>query len=92
MKKFLGIIFLCLLWSNVGVAAEELNKNCIRKGTTIFNKEVKPHVTKNFVTVMYFGCKSMASWYWHRGKEKDLETSHEVAYKKCLKGASEYKI
>jgi len=92
MKKFLGIIFLCLLWSNVGVAAEELNKNCIRKGTTIFNKEVKPHVTKNFVTVMYFGCKSMASWYWHRGKEKDLDTSHQVAYKKCLKGASEYKI
>ena len=53
MKKFLGIIFLCLLWSNVGVAAEELNKNCIRKGTTIFNKEVKPHVTKNFVNYTY---------------------------------------
>jgi len=95
MKKLLGIVVLGLLWCNVGIAsanAEELNKNCIRKGTTIFNKEVKPHVTKNFVTVMYFGCKSMASWYWHRGREKDLDTSHQVAYKKCLKGASEYKI
>jgi len=84
-----------MLWSNVGFAAEnaeELNKNCIKKGTTIFNKEVKQLVKKNFVTVMYFGCKSMASWYWHQSTEKDLDTSHQVAYRKCLKGASEYKI
>jgi len=71
---------------------EELNKNCIRKGTTIFNKKVKQLVKKNFVTVMYFGCKSMGSWYWHQSTEKDLDTSREVAHKKCLKGASEHKI
>ena len=94
MKKFLGFIFLCLLWSNVGVAAEELNKNCIKKGTTIFNKEVKQLVNKNFVTVMYFGCKSMSSWYANTRQsiEKDLDTSHEIPYKECLKGASERKI
>ena len=71
---------------------EELNKNCIRKGTTEFNKKVKQLVKKNFVTVMYFGCKSMGSWYWHQSTEEDLDTSREVAYKKCLKGASEHKI
>ena len=95
MKKLLGIIVLGLLWCNVGIAAEnaeELNKNCIRQGTTEFNKKVKQRVKKNFVTVMYFGCKSMASWYWYEETSKDLDTSHQVAYKKCLKGASEYKI
>ena len=71
---------------------EELNKNCIRKGTTEFNKKVKQLVKKNFVTVMYFGCKSMSSWYWHQSTEEDLDTSREVAYKKCLKGASKHKI
>ena len=84
-----------LLWCNVGIAAEnaeELNKNCIRQGTTEFNKKVKQRVKKNFVTVMYFGCKSMASWHWNEETRKDLDTSHQVAYKKCLKGASEYKI
>jgi len=95
MKKLLGILVLGLLWCNVGFAAEnaeELNKNCIKKGTTEFNKKVKQRVKKNFVTVMYFGCKSMASWYWYEETSKDLDTSHQVAYKKCLKGASEYKI
>ena len=95
MKKLLGIVVLSFLWCNVGIAAEnaeELNKNCIRKGTTEFNKKVKQRVKKNFVTVMYFGCKSMASWYWYEETSKDLDTSHQVAYKKCLKGASEYKI
>ena len=95
MKKLLGILVLGLLWCNVGIAAEnaeELNKNCIRQGTTEFNKKVKQRVKKNFVTVMYFGCKSMASWYWYEETSKDLDTSHQVAYKKCLKGASEYKI
>jgi hypothetical protein len=95
MKKLLGILVLGLLWCNVGIAAEnaeELNKNCIRQGTTEFNKKVKQRVKKNFVTVMYFGCKSTASWYWYEETSKDLDTSHQVAYKKCLKGASEYKI
>jgi len=95
MKKLLGIVVLSFLWCNVGIAAEnaeELNKNCIRKGTTEFNKKVKQRVKKNFVTVMYFGCKSMASWHWNEETSKDLDTSHQVAYKKCLKGASEYKI
>ena len=95
MKKLLGIVVLSFLWCNVGIAAEnaeELNKNCIRKGTTEFNKKVKQRVKKNFVTVMYFGCKSTASWYWYEETSKDLDTSHQVAYKKCLKGASEYKI
>ena len=95
MKKLLGIVVLGLLWCNVGIAAEnaeELNKNCIKQGTTEFNKKVKQRVKKNFVTVMYFGCKSMASWYWYEETSKDLDTSHQVAYKKCLKGASEYKI
>ena len=95
MKKLLVILVLSFLWCNVGIAtenAEELNKNCIRKGTTEFNKKVKQRVKKNFVTVMYFGCKSMASWHWNEETSKDLDTSHQVAYKKCLKGASEYKI
>ena len=72
--------------------ADELNKNCIRKGTTEFNKKIKQLVKKNFVTVMYFGCKSMGSWYWAENTGKDLDTNHRTAYKKCLKGASEYKI
>ena len=95
MKKLLGIVVLGLLWCNVGIAAEnaeELNKNCIKQGTTEFNKKVKQRVKKNFVTVMYFGCKSMATWIWYEETSKDLDTSHQVAYKKCLKGASEYKI
>ena len=95
MKKILGILVLGLLWCNVGIAAEnaeELNKNCIKQGTTEFNKKVKQRVKKNFVTVMYFGCKSMATWIWYEETSKDLDTSHQVAYKKCLKGASEYKI
>tara|TARA_B110000261_G_C13027371_1_gene334753 strand:+ start:16 stop:1179 length:1164 start_codon:yes stop_codon:yes gene_type:complete len=95
MKKILGIVVLGLLWCNVGIAAEnaeELNKNCIKQGTTEFNKKVKQRVKKNFVTVMYFGCKSMATWIWYEETSKDLDTSHQVAYKKCLKGASEYKI
>jgi len=95
VKKLLGIVVLGLLWCNVGIAsanAEELNKNCIRKGTTEFNKKVKQNIKKNFVTVMYFGCKSMGSWYWAENTGKDLDTNHRKAYKNCLKGASELKI
>ena len=95
MKKLLWIVVLGLFFCNFGIFsanADELYGDCIRKGTTEFNDKVKPHVKKNYVTVMYFGCKSSSSWYWTYERGKDLNAIHQLAHKKCLKGASEYKI
>ena len=97
MKKLLGIVFLGLLWCNVGIAsanAEELNKNCIRKGTLEFNKTVKQRIKKNFVTVMYFGCKSYGTWGlgWGEETSKDLDRAHSMAKKNCLNEASKRNI
>ena len=97
MKKLLGIVFLGLLWCNVGITsanAEELNKNCIRKGTLEFNKTVKQRIKKNFVTVMYFGCKSYGTWGlgWGEETSKDLDRAHSMAKKNCLKEASKRNI
>ena len=94
-SKLFWILVLGLFWCNFGIFsanAEELNKNCVRKGTTEFNNKVKQHVKKDFVTVMYFACKSSSSWSWRYETGKDLDAIRQVTYKKCLKGASEYKI
>ena len=72
--------------------AEELNKNCTRKGTLEFNKTVKQRIKKNFVTVMYFGCKSYSTWGWGEATNKDLDRAHVIAKKNCLKEASKRKI
>ena len=95
MKKLLGIVILGLFFCNFGIFsanADELYGDCIRKGTTEFNDKVKQHVKKNSVTVMYFGCKNGFSWHWRYERGQDLDAIHQLAYKKCLKGASEYKI
>jgi len=93
--KIFWIVVLGLFFCNFGIFsanADELYGDCIRKGTTEFNDKVKPHVKKNYVTVMYFGCKSSSSWYWAYERGKDLDAIHQLAHKKCLKGASEYKV
>ena len=95
MNKLLGIVVLGLFFCNFGIFsanADELYGDCIRKGTTEFNDKVKQHVRKDFVTVMYFACKSSSSWSWRYETGKDLDAIRQLAYKKCLKGAAEYKI
>ncbi|MDA9767882.1 hypothetical protein N9C71_01695 [Candidatus Pelagibacter sp.] len=95
MNKLLGIVVLGLFFCNFGIFsanADELYGDCIRKGTTEFNDKVKQHVKKNSVTVMYFACKSSSSWHWRYETGQDLDAIRQLAYKKCLKGASEYKI
>ena len=95
MNKLLGIVVLGLIFCNFGIFsanADELYGDCIRKGTTEFNDKVKQHVKKNSVTVMYFACKSSSSWHWRYETGQDLDAIHQLAYKKCLKGAAEYKI
>ena len=95
MKKLLGIVVLGLFFCNFGIFstnADELYGDCIRKGTTEFNDKVKQNVKKNSVTVMYFACKSSSSWHWRYERGQDLDAIRQLAHKKCLKGASEYKI
>jgi len=72
--------------------AEELNKNCIKMGTTKFNERIKPAAKtrekKNQAYVMYFGCIDMNNWYWQTGIEDDLDKAKEIAHSKCVsKGA-----
>ena len=95
MKKLLWIVVLGLFFCNFGIFsanADELYGDCIRKGTTEFNYKVKQHVKKNSVTVMYFACTSSSNWFWSYERGKDLDAIHQLSHKKCLKGASEYKI
>ena len=71
---------------------EELNKNCIKMGTTKFNEKIKPATktreNKNQAFVMYFGCIDMNNWYWHTGIEDDLDKAKEKAHSMCVsKGA-----
>ena len=86
---------LSLFWCNFGIFsanADELYGDCIRKGTTEFNDKVKQHVKKNHVTVMYFACTSSSNWTWRYERGQDFDAIRQLAHKKCLKGASEYKI
>ena len=95
MKKFLGIVVLGLFFCNFGIFsanADELYGDCIRKGTTEFNDKVKQHVKKNSVTVMYFACTSSSNWTWRYERGQDFDAIRQLAYKRCLKEASKYKI
>ena len=62
MKKFLGIIFLCLLWSNVGIAAEKepgTDKKClyVYERENVFERKFLPKVNKGKgVFITYVGC------------------------------------
>jgi hypothetical protein len=66
--------------------AAALTESCIRKGTKIFTKEVKPFADKNkkSAVVMYFGCKSSATWGYQSWREDDLNKAKEKALIKCL--------
>jgi len=66
--------------------ATPLTESCIRKGTKIFTKEVKPFADKNkkSAVVMYFGCKSSATWGYQSWRADDLNKAKEKALIKCL--------
>jgi len=45
------------------------------------------------VTTMYFGCnKSVTEWDWYFSREVNVNTSHQKAYKRCVKSAAQYQI
>ena len=94
-SKIFWILVLSLFWCNFGIFsanADELYGDCIRKGTTEFNDKVKQHVKKNSVTVMYFACTSSSNWTWRYERGQDFDAIRQLAYKRCLKEASKYKI
>ena len=98
MKKLLGIIVLSLLLSGNAYAEEikELNDNCVKKGTSVFNKDIKKFTktkeNKKKAYLMYFGCKSSLTWVWQSSVKNDFNIANKEAYSGCLKRASEYKI
>jgi len=98
MKKLLGILVLGLLLSGNAYAEEikELNDNCVKKGTSVFNKDIKKFTktkeNKKKAYLMYFGCKSSLTWVWQTAVKNDFNIANEKAYSGCLKGASEYGI
>ena len=55
--------------------AKPLTESCIRRGTILFTKEVKPYAekNKNNAVFMYLGCKSSATWgySWEGGDDLD---------------------
>tara|TARA_B100001057_G_scaffold86054_1_gene81929 strand:- start:649 stop:1818 length:1170 start_codon:yes stop_codon:yes gene_type:complete len=94
-SKIFWIFVLSLFWCNFGIIstnADELYGGCIKKGTSEFNNKVKQHVKINFVTVMYFACTSSSNWSWRYERGQDFDAIRQLAYKKCLKGASKYNI
>ena len=66
------------------VNAEKLNQNCIRKGTTEFNKNIKPYVKKKFALLMYFHCKGEHDWHWSAGYDADYDKANEEGYNNCF--------
>ena len=91
MKKILGILFIGLLWCNVGIAGEKepgKDSKCLKIGMKEFNGEVKQNLNENEPLVFYVGCKDSASatWWW---KGAGLDGNHKGAYKKCLGRAKE---
>jgi hypothetical protein len=66
--------------------AAPLNKSCIRRGTMLFTKEVKPYAekNKNSAVVMYFGCKSYETWGYQSERDDVFDESKKRAFTKCL--------
>ena len=90
MKKFLGILFLCLLWSNISIAAERepgTDKKCFYQfeKAKVFEKKFLPKVNKDQgVFVTYVGCnKYYDDWSWDYSTHADIDVAHEKAYYGC---------
>ena len=99
MKKFLGILFLCLLWSNVGISAERepgTDKKCLHvfEREKVFERKFLPKVNKDKgVFVTYIGCnKYYDDWSWDYSFDQDIDAAHKKAYDGCLREMDEYNL
>ena len=99
MKKFLGILFLCLLWSNVSIATERepgTDKKCFYQfeKAKVFERKFLPKVNKDKgVFVTYIGCnKYYDDWSWDYSFDQDIDAAHKKAYDGCRREMDEYNL
>jgi len=99
MKKFLGILFLCLLWSNVGIAAEKepgTDKKClyVYERENVFERKFLPKVNKGKgVFITYVGCnKYYDDWSYDYSFDQDIDAAHKKAYDGCRREMDEYNL
>ena len=74
--------------------AAPLNKRCVKRGTLLFTKEVKPYVqkNKNSAVVMYLGCKSYDTWGYSWQGGDDFDKIKEKSFSKCLGSVEKHGI
>jgi len=95
MKKRLGILFLGLLWCNVGFAGDEggirepgTDERCfyVYEKENIFKKKFLPKVNKDKgIFVTYVGCnKYYDDWSYDYSLAADIDEAHERAYYGCV--------
>ena len=99
MKKLLGILFLFLLWCNVGIAAERepgTDKKCLYvfERENVFKKKFLPKVNKDKgVFITYIGCnKYYDDWSWDYSLNSDIDLAHEKAYYGCRDEIPKYNL
>ena len=98
MKKLLGIVVLCLLWCNVGIAAERepgTDKKCRKliEKEKFFKEKVLTKVTEGEgrVVVFYFSCKkNYDDWGYSINTGSDLLNTHDASYRRCMVNAKKY--
>jgi len=94
MKKILAILFLSILWCNVGFASEKggirepgTDKRCfyVYEKENIFKKKfLKKVKKKKGVFVTYVGCdKYYLDWSYDYSLNIDIDEAHRKAYKGC---------